>query len=101
MTSPIAITGVTGVMGRQVADILASKSLPLRLLVRGGASRSPAIDNADVVDFEGYHDKQSCANALKGCDICFMVSGREDPDVSIKIWRFKACTDAYDTITAT
>lgn len=85
MATRIAISGATGALGSMASKELGAKGLPLRLLVRNKNSNETAnaSANCEVVEYKGYHDVQDCVRVLKNCDVCYMVSGKEDPDVSL------------------
>ncbi|SMY29969.1 unnamed protein product [Zymoseptoria tritici ST99CH_1A5] len=75
---PIAITGVTGGVGSLVAQNLAARELPLRLLVRT-PSKAPNLPNSEVHS-SSYSDHASSSAALQGVQTLFMVSGSESVD---------------------
>lgn len=75
----IAVTGATGELGGRVAARLAAAGASQRLLVRD-AARAPDLPGAEVATFAGYHDTAGMAEALRGADTLFLVSGRESPD---------------------
>ncbi|MFW6599222.1 NmrA family NAD(P)-binding protein [Propionibacteriaceae bacterium Y2011] len=77
-TSPIAVTGSTGVVGGMVARTLAARGLPLRLLVRD-PSRAPDLPGATVAQAE-YGDRSAVREALTGTEVVFMVSAAESVD---------------------
>ena len=72
----IAITGVTGVVGSQVASLLGDRSL--RLVARD-PSRVPGGLEGEIVA-GSYGDEASMTEALTGASTLFLVSGREDKD---------------------
>jgi NAD(P)H dehydrogenase (quinone) len=86
----IAVTGATGELGGRVAQRLAERGVPIRLIVRD-ADRAPAIDGAEVGVSPGYHDTDALAAALRGCDTVFLVSGRETPN---RLDEHKSAVDA-------
>ena len=74
----LAVTGSTGVLGRLVAANLAEANIPQRLLVRNPA-KAPQLPGAVVLP-STYSDTAATAEALKGVDVLFMVSGSETLD---------------------
>lgn len=77
--SLIAITGATGALGAQVAQLLARDGHELRLLVRDPA-RAPRIKGAQVARISDYADRPVAEKAMAGADIVFMVSAHEADD---------------------
>lgn len=73
---PLAITGVTGTVGGQVARELAQAGLELRLLARTPA-KAPELPGAVVLPCD-YGDRGLCERSLEGVETLFMVSGREN-----------------------
>ena len=74
----IAVTGATGALGGRVAQLLADRGMPLRLLVRD-ADRAPDLPDCEVA-VAPYGDGSAVAAALEGIDTVLMVSGGEDED---------------------
>ncbi|SDI80258.1 Uncharacterized conserved protein YbjT, contains NAD(P)-binding and DUF2867 domains [Frankineae bacterium MT45] len=74
----IAITGVTGHLGGQVAQRLAGSGGELRLVVRDPA-RAPHLPGAEVMQAE-YRDTNAVQRALTGVDVALMVSASESVD---------------------
>lgn len=74
-TAPIAVTGVTGTVGRLVAQQLTERGLALRLLARTPA-RAPELPNSTVHPFS-YDDRAASVAALRGVHTLFMVSASE------------------------
>ena len=62
----IVVTGSTGHVGRLVAEELAARGEPIRLVVRD-PSRAPRLSGAEVVRAE-YGDQASLAEALQQGD---------------------------------
>lgn len=85
----IALTGVTGKLGGQLASRLSQAGVSARMLAR----RPEAVDLlANMQIFEAYYDaSQTTLHALAGVDILFMVSGRE---AESRIDEHKALIDA-------
>lgn len=85
----IALTGVTGKLGGQLASRLSQAGVSARMLAR----RPEAVDLlANMQIFEAYYDaSQTTLYALAGVDILFMVSGRE---AESRIDEHKALIDA-------
>jgi len=81
----IAVTGTTGHVGRLVAEQLARRSVPMRLLVRDPA-RAPQIPGAEIVVAD-YADSDALAAALDEGDRVFMVSLHEGPERRIPLHR--------------
>ncbi|SMQ56303.1 unnamed protein product [Zymoseptoria tritici ST99CH_3D7] len=75
---PVAITGATGGIGSLVAQNLAARQLPLRLLVRT-PSKAPNLPNSEVLP-SSYSDHASSSAALQGVHTLFMVSASESSD---------------------
>jgi NAD(P)H dehydrogenase (quinone) len=73
----IAVTGATGHVGRLVADELARRGEPMKLLVRDPA-RAPSVTGATVVRAD-YGEPASVTAALDEGDRVFMVSLHEGP----------------------
>ena len=72
----LAVTGSTGAVGGLVADDLARRGVPQRLLVRSPA-KAPELRATEVVQ-SSYGD--ASAEALRGVTTLFMVSGAEAAD---------------------
>ncbi|MEA5453996.1 SDR family oxidoreductase [Sinomonas sp. JGH33] len=73
---PLAITGVTGVVGARVSRELAEAGFPLRLLARNPA-KAPELPGAVVLPCD-YGNRSVCEPSLEGVETLFMVSGREN-----------------------
>jgi uncharacterized protein YbjT (DUF2867 family) len=86
---PLAITGVTGTVGGQVARILAEAGAELRLLARAPA-KAPELPGGVVLPCD-YGDRALCERSLEGVETLFMVSGRENED---RLSEHKAFIDA-------
>lgn len=78
MTTPIAVTGSTGRIGGRVAERLAAKGVPQRLLVRD-PDRAPELPGATPV-VAPFADGSAVRSALEGLEIAFMVSASESAD---------------------
>jgi uncharacterized protein YbjT (DUF2867 family) len=74
----IAVTGVTGNLGGQVACLLASAGIPLRLLARN-PNNAPALPNCETVACS-YSDPGEVAAALREIDTVLMISATETPN---------------------
>lgn len=74
----IAVTGATGGIGSRVAQRLAARDVPQRLIVRDLA-KVPAIAGIEAVAMgaAGYRDEVALTEALDGCETLLLVSGRE------------------------
>jgi uncharacterized protein YbjT (DUF2867 family) len=81
----IAVTGATGHVGRLVAEELARRGEPMRLLVRDPA-RAPELPGAEAVVAD-YGDPASLAAALGDGDRVFMVSVHEGPERRVPLHR--------------
>lgn len=81
----IAVTGSTGQVGRLVAEELARRGQPVRLVVRDPA-RAPGIPGAEVV-LADYEQPDALAAALVGIDRVFMVSVHEGPERRVPLHR--------------
>jgi uncharacterized protein YbjT (DUF2867 family) len=84
MTRLIALTGVTGALGRRVAERvaagLADDGARLRLVVRS-PDRAPSVPEAEVSEFPGgYADAAGFAAALTGVHTLYLVSAAEAED---------------------
>ena len=76
--SPLAVTGSTGVVGGQVARLLADADIPHRLLVRD-PHRAPTLPGT-TVHRSSYEDSAETRAALDGVRTLFMVSAAENKD---------------------
>ena len=74
----IALTGATGRIGGRVAQRLATKGVPLRLLVRD-PDRAPKLPGATAV-VAPFADGDAVRAALAGVETAFMVSASESSD---------------------
>lgn len=72
------ITGVSGHIGRRVADILAEHGQATRLLVRSNASRAPRLANSEVVVGD-YADPDALDRAFAGIRQALIVSVYAEP----------------------
>lgn len=75
---PLAVTGVTGTVGRLTAALLAAEDLPLRLLARS-PERAPHLPGAVAVRCS-YGDRKTARAALAGVETLFMVSAAENAE---------------------
>lgn len=75
----VAVTGATGVVGGRVAELLAERGVPLRLVVRDPA-RAPALPGAQVRGIAGYGAAEDVRAALAGVDTLFLVPAHETVD---------------------
>ncbi|WP_348790097.1 NAD(P)H-binding protein [Leifsonia sp. NPDC080035] len=74
----LAVTGVTGTVGRLTADALADAGVPFRMLARS-PERAPHFPNSTVVACT-YGDAVVARAALEGVDTLLMVSAAENAD---------------------
>lgn len=74
----LAVTGATGALGGSVARRLAERGLAQRLIVRN-AERAPSLPGADVAE-ASYEEGEALADALRGIETVFFVSGHEAAD---------------------
>ena len=81
----IAVTGSTGHVGALVAEELAARGEPIRLLVRDPA-RAPKLAGAEVVQAD-YAAQAALAHALNEGDRVFMVSVHEGPERRVPLHR--------------
>jgi uncharacterized protein YbjT (DUF2867 family) len=81
----IVVTGATGHVGRLVAEELAARGEPVRLLVRD-PSRAPELPGAEVVVAD-YGTPETLAAALDEGDRVFMVSLHEGPERRVPLHR--------------
>lgn len=81
----IVVTGSTGYVGGLVAEELARREQPMRLLVRDPA-RAPRLPGAEVVRGD-YGDPEALGRALRAGDVVFMVSLHEGPERRVPLHR--------------
>lgn len=85
----LAVTGSTGGLGGLVAQDLANRGVPQRLVVRS-AGRAPTLDEAAVVEAE-YGDREAMVRALDRLDTLLLVSASESAD---RMAQHRAAVDA-------
>ena len=91
MSKPkIAITGATGSLGGRVAQRLADREAPMRLIVRD-TSRAPEFPQSEVATAT-YLDQAAMVRALEGIETVFFVSGFEAKD---RLEQHKSAVDAF------
>lgn len=73
----IALTGVTGNLGKEVARSLSEAGIPARHLARS-PELAEAFSNAEIVK-ASYENSPQAQKALEGIDVLFMVSASEHP----------------------
>jgi NAD(P)H dehydrogenase (quinone) len=78
MTTPIAVTGSTGRLGRRIAQRLADAGVSQRLVVRD-PSRAPQLPNTETAT-ASFADGAAVRAALDGTSTVLMVSAEEAPD---------------------
>ena len=88
----IVVTGSTGHVGGLVAQELAARGVPMRLLVRDPA-RAPQLPGAEAVAAD-YADPASLEAALRPGDRVFMVSIHDSPERRLPLHRAFAETAA-------
>ncbi|MDQ4143265.1 MAG: NAD(P)H-binding protein [Actinomycetota bacterium] len=74
----VANTDPSGEIGRRVADRLATRGIPQRLVVPAD-SPVPTLPNTERVTTTGYGDLDSMRKALTGVETLFLVPIREHP----------------------
>jgi NAD(P)H dehydrogenase (quinone) len=74
----IGITGASGGMGTRVAERIAARGLPQRLIVRD-ASRAPEAA-AEVREASSYGARDEMRAALDGVETLFLIPARESAD---------------------
>lgn len=72
----LAVTGVTGGVGRMTADLLADAGVPFRMLARS-PERAPRYPGS-TVERAAYSDREAVLAALDGVETLFMVSAAEN-----------------------
>ena len=75
MSTPLGVTGATGVVGGLVARALADAGVEQRLVLRD-PSRAPALPGASVAQ-AAYGEPEALRRALDGLDTVLMVSAAE------------------------
>lgn len=78
MKNAVLVSGVSGHVGRRVAELLAETGQTLRLLVRSDAGRAPKLPNSAVVVGD-YADPASLDRAFSGIDRALIVSVYAEP----------------------
>jgi NAD(P)H dehydrogenase (quinone) len=78
MNDVVLITGVSGHVGRRVAELLAETGQTLRLLVRSDAARAPKLSNSEVV-IGDYADSASLDRAFADVTKALVVSVYAEP----------------------
>jgi uncharacterized protein YbjT (DUF2867 family) len=74
----LAVTGVTGAVGRATADLLADAGVPFRMLARS-PERAPRYPGTTVAA-ASYGDREAVLAALDGVRTLFMVSAAENAE---------------------
>ena len=74
----LAVTGVTGGVGRMTADILADAGVPFRMLARS-PEKAPRYPGSSVAR-AAYSDRDAVLAALEGVETLFMVSAAENKE---------------------
>lgn len=78
MKNVILVTGVSGHIGRRVAEILAERGYATRLLVRSDAARAPKLPSSEVVVAD-YADNAALDRAFAGVAKALVVSVYAEP----------------------
>lgn len=78
--SLIAVTGASGELGRRVAQRLAERGQPQRLIVRD-SRRAPQLPQAEVAQ-AAFEDKTAVRSALEGIQTLFLVPGNVENRLS-------------------
>jgi uncharacterized protein YbjT (DUF2867 family) len=81
----IVVTGSSGHVGRLVAEELAARGEPIRLITRD-PGRASQLEGAEIVRAD-YGDQASLADALREGDRVFMVSLHEGPGRRVLLHR--------------
>ncbi|MGH1526597.1 NAD(P)H-binding protein [Leifsonia sp. L25] len=74
----VAVTGVTGAVGRMTADALADAGVPFRMLARS-PERAPRFPGSSVAR-ASYGDEEAALAALDGVETLLMVSAAENAE---------------------
>ncbi|WP_431219404.1 NAD(P)H-binding protein [Leifsonia xyli] len=74
----VAVTGVTGAVGRMTADALADAGVPFRMLARS-PERAPRFPGSSVAR-AFYGDEEAALAALDGVETLLMVSAAENAE---------------------
>jgi len=74
----LAVTGVTGGVGRMAADILADAGVPFRMLARS-PEKAPRYPGSSV-SRAAYSERDAVLAALEGVETLFMVSAAENKE---------------------
>ena len=85
----IAVTGAGGYVGGRTAELLASRDVPLRLVVRN-AARAPDV-GAEVRTASRYGAHDEMRAAFEGADTVFLVPAEESED---RVEQHKTAVDA-------
>ena len=75
---PLALTGVTGAIGRLAADALADADVPFRMLARS-PERAPRYPGSSV-HAATYSEREAVLTALDGVETLLMVSAAENAE---------------------
>ena len=74
----LAVTGVTGAIGRMTADLLSDAGVPFRMLARS-PERAPRYPGTTVAAAT-YSDRDAALSALDGVETLLMVSAAENAE---------------------
>lgn len=92
-----AVTGVTGEVGRRVAEGLSGLGCAQRLIVRDPA-RAPRLPGAEVAVVGGYSDARAMGAALAGVATLFLVSAHDIMGIRHRAFMSGLPAPAYDRV---
>ena len=93
----IAVTGTTGVIGGKIAERLAKRGIPQRLLVRN-PERAPELPGAEIGIIGAYSDTKGMRKALENIETLFLVSARDRMGVIIHSFENNVPVPDYDRV---
>ena len=92
-----AVTGVTGEVGRRVAEGLARLRAEQRLIARDPA-RAPRMPGVEVATVSGYSDARAMGAALAGVETLFLVSAHDIMGIRHRALMSGQPVPAYDRL---